>query len=462
MQRFTMIDSSAHPLVQPNVDELTTELRYGRQFWLLVVIAGVGAGLAGGGLMRLLFATEHMAWPFVANGTLLDAVNRSSPGRRVFVLTLAGIWVGVGAWLLRRIFGPGVDVNSAIWSRGGRIPMVATIFRAILSIVAVGLGISLGREAAVKQSGGAIASGLAQWRGMPLLHRRIFVACGVGAGMAAAYNVPFGGALFALEVLLGSLSLRLVLPAVVMSTTATAVSWLFLPSGPIYAFGAIHFSVGMIVWGLVAGPLLGIIAAIFIKAVGWGGRPRFEGAAAVVAPILTLMLLGVASIAGPQLLGNGKDSVQLAFDGRITLAQSLTVPWLKGMAVVACLACGARGGLFTPTLMIGATAGALLGYAWSLIWPGTDVGVCALVGSGAMLAASTQGPVSSVVMLFELTHHMDTIMAPVLLAVAGATLVSARLDGRSIYSARAALPDAGPAETNPKPLATVPATELVG
>src|ERR1700728_236124 len=123
MPGFAMIDSSAHPLVQPNVDESTTELRYGRQCWLLVVIAGAGAGLAGGGLMRLLFATEHLAWPFVANGTLLDAVNRASPGRRVFILTLAGIWVGVGAWLLRRIFGPGVDVNSAIWSRGGRIPM---------------------------------------------------------------------------------------------------------------------------------------------------------------------------------------------------------------------------------------------------------------------------------------------------------------------------------------------------
>src|ERR1700677_2427598 len=210
-----MMDSSTHPLVQPNVEELTTELRYGPQFWVLVVIAGAGAGLAGGGLMRLLFATEHLAWPFVANGTLLDAVNHASPGRRVFILTLAGIWVGLGGWLLRRILGPGVDVNSAIWFRAGRIPMVATICRAILSIVAMGLGVSLGREAAVKQSGAAIASGLAQWRGMPVLHRRIFVACGVGAGMAAAYNVPFGGALFALEVLLGSLSLRLVLPAVV-------------------------------------------------------------------------------------------------------------------------------------------------------------------------------------------------------------------------------------------------------
>ncbi len=108
------------------------------------------------------------------------------------------------------------------------------------------------------------------------------------------------------------------------------------------------------------------------------------------------------------------------------------------MATAGCLASGARGGLFTPTMTIGAAAGGLLGSGWGRVWPGADLGLCAMVGSGAVLAAATQGPVSAVVLVLELTRHGDATMVPMLLAVGGATLTAGRLDGRSLYSARAA------------------------
>ncbi len=425
------------PSPQPNVAATAAEPGFVLRFWGLVVAAGVGAGLAGGGLMLLLNGVEHLAWPFPPGGDLLDAFGAASGGRRVACLAVAGVWVGVGGWGLRRAFGPGGEVNATIWFRSGRVPLVATASRAVLSIVAVGLGLSLGREAAVKQTGGAIAARLAGWAGVPPAHRRVLVACGVGAGMAAAYNVPLGGALFALEVLLGTLSVRLVVPAVVMSTVAVATSWLMLPTTPIYTAHAQHLTAAVTVWAAVAGPLFGVVAVAFIRAVGWAGRVRLGGAAAVVAPVVTLALLGVAAVFVPQLLGNGKESVQVAFDAGFTPGQLATLPWLKIAAAAACLAAGARGGLFTPTMMVGAITGGLLGWAWGHVWPGADLGLCALIGSTAVLAAATAGPVSSVVLVLELTRHGDSTMVPTLLAVTGASLTAGRLDPRSVYSARA-------------------------
>jgi len=111
------------------------------------------------------------------------------------------------------------------------------------------------------------------------------------------------------------------------------------------------------------------------------------------------------------------------------------------VATAACMGAGARGGLFTPTLMIGATAGGLLGHAWATVWPGgVDPGLAALIGGAAVLSAATRGPVSSVVMILELTRHGDSTMVPILLAVTGAMLTAGRLESRSLYSYRAGEP----------------------
>ena len=405
-------------------------------FWLLIVLGGIGAGLLGGALMTLLHFVEHAAWHYPPGGDLMTGFSTSSARWRVVVLAGAGIWVGLGGLILRRAFGKGSEANAAVWFRSGRLPPVSTIARGIVSIVAVGLGMSLGREAAVKQAGGSVASALSSWAKLPAPHQRVLVACGIGAGMAAAYNVPFGGALFALEVLLGTLSLRLVLPAVAMSTIATATSWLMLPTGSVYQIAEPHLSASIVVWSIIAGPLVGLMAAIFIRMIALAGRIRLHGVVAVIAPMLTLTALGVLAIAVPQVLGNGKEVVQLAFDGKISLSLLLMLPLLKAVTTAGCMASGARGGLFTPAMMIGAVIGCLLGTGWGHIWPEADLGLYGLIGAAAMLAGTTLGPVSSIVLMLELTRHGDATMVPMLLAVGGATLTVGWLDGRSIYSAR--------------------------
>jgi CIC family chloride channel protein len=116
------------------------------------------------------------------------------------------------------------------------------------------------------------------------------------------------------------------------------------------------------------------------------------------------------------------------------------LPGLKLVATAGCLASGAKGGLFTPTMTVGALVGALLAYFWNLAVPGAPMGCCAVIGSCALLAAATQAPVSAVVLVIELTRHIDPTMVPLLFAVAGATLIARRIEAESIYSIRAAAP----------------------
>ncbi len=155
-----------------------------------------------------------------------------------------------------------------------------------------------------------------------------------------------------------------------------------------------------------------------------------------VAPVVVLTLLAAVSIRFPQLLGNGKDAVQLAFADQFGLSLLLVLPALKLIATSACLGSGATGGLFTPTMTIGALLGGLFGHLWDRFWPGASMGSCSVIGSCAFLAAATQGPISALVMVLELTRHVDATMVPMLLAVTGAMLVARQLESHSIYSMR--------------------------
>ena len=132
-------------------------------------------------------------------------------------------------------------MTEAIWLRSGKLDLVHSLARGVLSIVIVGMGVSLGREAGPQLVGAAFASRAAEWAKLPVWQRRLLVASGAGAGFAAVYNVPLGGTLLALEVMLGTLALALVLPALLMSVTATAVAWIFLGDHPIYHVGAVSF-----------------------------------------------------------------------------------------------------------------------------------------------------------------------------------------------------------------------------
>ncbi len=424
-----------HPS-QPNLDFSTTQHSWSFRFWALIVVAGAAAGLVGGVLMRLLHAVEKLAWTF-REGTFLEAVSGVSAIHRVLILCAAGVVVGVSQIGIRKMFRAAGDVDSAIWFRSGKTPLLATFAQALQSIVIVGMGASLGRESAIKQVGGALASQLAQWSRLSRAEQRVLVACGVGAGMAAAYNVPVGGALFAIEVLLGSISLRLALPALLCSAVATVASWVFLPTGPVYDIPEYRLSVPLVVWSLWAGPLLGLMTVFLVRAIDWSEAHKPVGNVRVfLLPVVVFLLLGLASTAYPQLLGNGQDVVQLALTAEFPCSLLLILPLLKALATTGCLVSGAHGGLFTPTMAIGALLGGLLGNAWDGIWPGASMGCCSVIGACAFLAGASLGPISALAIVLELTRRVDATMVPMLLAVSGAMFVARRIESRSIYSLR--------------------------
>jgi CIC family chloride channel protein len=421
---------------QPNVTGRGIVAGYSARFWMLVGVLGLSTGVSASALIALLRLAEHLTYGY-RSGPFLDGVQASSPGRRVIALLLAALVVAAGAWILRRLpTSGGTEVSEALWLRGGRLPLIPSLARGALSIVTVGMGVSLGREAAPQLAGAGIASRLSDWAQLPTWQRRLLVASGAGAGFAAVYNVPLGGALFALEVLLGTVALPLVLPALAVSVIATAVAWITLGTAHTYTMPAYGVHAAQIVWAILAGPIIGVAAVAWVRLIERAGALRPRGAGRLVAPLVVFGLLGVVSIKYPQLLGNGQGIVQLAVLGGISLGLSAVLLVLKPIATAACLGAGAPGGLFTPTLTIGVLLSGVLAGAWSHIWPHTVPASYALIGGGAFLAAAMQGPLSAVVLVLELTRHFDALMAPTLVAVTEATVIARRLGAPSIYSAR--------------------------
>ena len=407
------------------------------RLWVAVIVTGVGAGLSAIALTRVLLAVQHLVWPAPADASLLEAAVAATPLRHVLALVGAGLLTGLGQLLLVRLpSGNSIDLTEAIAFQAGRLPKLRTLGSALLSVIVVGMGASLGREGAPKQAAAVVANFVSDRAGLSDDQRRLLVASGAGAGMAAAYGVPLGGALFAIEVLRGALALRMVLPALVTSLVASAVSWIGLPDAPTYLVPAYPSSTSVVVWALFAGPIAGVVSVGFVRLIALADRSKPRGWLRVVAPALALGTLGAVSIAFPQLLGNGKDVAQLAFVGGVAPLLLLVLLVLKPAATAACLGSGTPGGLFTPSLALGALLGGLLGQGWLLLWPGAPPGLFAICGAGAVLAATTQGPLSAVVLIVELTGRDRSFILPLLVAVATATLVSRSFELRSIYDAR--------------------------
>jgi chloride channel protein, CIC family len=406
------------------------------RFWLAALLTGVGTGTVAAALTRLLEWVQHVMWN--GSGTmLLEAVMHASPQRRILVLLCAGLTTAAGQFLLRRVTsGNGIDTTEAIWFYAGRMPALRTLGSALLSIFIVGMGTSLGREGAPKQAGAVLANFFSDRGRLSDEQRRLLVACGAGAGMAAAYGVPLGGALFSLEVMRGALALRYVLPALITSLVAAAVAWLALPDAPTYLIPAYGSSASVAVWALVAGPVTGLVAVGYVRLVRRADQNKPHNWRRLMAPVVVLTALGTVAVWFPQILGNGKDVSQLAFAGQVAPALLLILFVLRPLATVLCVRSGAPGGLFTPTLTVGAMLGGVLGYAWSLMWPGVPPGLFAVLGAAAVLGATTQGPISAVVLMIELTGRDRSFILPLMLIVCTATLVARTLETRSIYDAR--------------------------
>jgi chloride channel protein, CIC family len=420
--------------------------------WVMVVLTGVGAGLFGVLMMLILYTVEHLAYSY-HTGSFEAGVEHASASRRMVALTIAGVVGGVGWYLLRRYTkGQKSDADEAVWCGDGTLSFPRSIGTSVLSEIVVGLGASLGREAAPKLMGAVSASLLGHWTRLSADQRRLLVACGAGAGLAAVYNVPLGGALFTAEVLCASITLPVVLPALACSWIATLTARIYLPAQATYSgTPAYPFTSAELIWAILAGPVIGLIAVGFIRLIAWVSHRRPTGWPALVAPLVALVILGAIGVRYPQLFGNGKGIAQDAFLGQTGLLLLLALFLLKPLVTALCLGSGASGGLFTPTLSTGALLGGSLGAAWSLIWPTTPAGAYAIIGAAAMLGAAMQAPLAGLALVIELTDSRFQLVLPMMAATLIATAVARYIDGYSIYSARLPACERAQDEKSPAP-----------
>lgn len=448
------LPSGRGAMLQPNVTH-DGDARLTPRFWVMVMCTGVATGLLGVLMMAILFAVQHAAFGVGLDGDGFQAaVERAGGWHRTLPLLIGGVIGGVGWYLLRR-FTPGkkTEVDEVLWTGEGRLSLRRSFGTSVISEVVIGLGASLGREAAPKLMGAVSGSVISGWAGLSEAQRRLLVACGGGAGLAAVYNVPLGGALFTAEILVGSMNLPVVLPALACSGVATAVAWVYLPQHATYIdVPEYRFDVRLLVWALLLGPVVGVLAAGYVRLIGVISHHRITGVLSLFAPLVAFGILAAIALQYPQLYGNGKGMAHDAFVGVGTLGLLAALSVLKPLVTLLCLGSGASGGLFTPVMSTGAVLGGALGLAWSQLWPGSPLGAYAMIGAAAMIGAGMQAPLAAVALVLELTHSGFGLMVPIVLATVIATAVTRWIDGYSIYSARltATPPLAAPQQSGPE------------
>jgi H+/Cl- antiporter ClcA len=394
---------------------------------VVTVLTGIAAGLSGMLLALLLRLIQHVAFGYsmdsiAGHESFLEGVSASSPMRRLLVSALCGLVAGMGWWGLYRFGSRLVSIRDAV-GKGTRLPALTTTVHDLLQIVTVALGSPLGREAAPREMGALFASFVSRRAGLTAETKRIMIACGAGAGLAAVYNVPLGGALFALEVLLGTFSVSAVIPAIVTSAIAAYVAWIGLGDETQYTLSHLAITPRLVVWSIIAGPVFGFAAYWFAEAVEMA-RTRAPRDWRLLAWCgLAFPAIGAMSIAFPQILGNGKGAAQLGFDSHLSVGLAGTLFLIRTAATIICVRAGAKGGILTPSVAIGAMLATMIGGLWNYIWPGTHPGAFAVVGATAFLASSMRMPLTAVVLVIELTGVDRDFVIPMVLAVAGSLSV---------------------------------------
>ncbi len=397
------------------------------RFAVCLVLTGVGAGVGGAALTLLLHAVQHAAFGYTED-TFLIGVEHASAERRVVVMSFAGLVAGGGWWALRRYGPPIPRIPDALGSRKVRLPVVWVTLDAALQIIVVALGASLGREGAPRQFGAAVGAWLSQRTGLSLQQRKIVLASGAGAGLAAVYNVPIGGALFTLEVLLVTIALPAVVSAFVASSLATVIAWAVLPNRPAYVVFPVSTTGTVLVWALLAAPLMGATGLLFVRLTGWAGKHRPTGWRLPISTFVVFTAIGLLAVPYPQLLGNGKGPAQLAFDGTLPWSTLVALLLLKPIVTAACLRSGATGGRLTPAVATGALLGAVTGKAWLLLWPGSRIEEFAIVAAAGFLAVTLSAPVTAVALIIEFTDTGVALLIPMIIAVILSTVTARAID----------------------------------
>ncbi|MFF0220190.1 chloride channel protein [Streptomyces vinaceus] len=396
------------------------------RFAIAACVVGLAAGAAGALLVLILHAVQHAAYGY-AHGTFLAGAEAAPAWRRVAAATAAGVVAGAGWWALHRYGRPRVAIRQALNMARPRMPAVTTTVHALLQVVTIGLGSPLGREIAPRELAALLATGITRRTRLGPSQSRVLVACAAGAGLAAVYDVPLGGTLFTLEVLLGTWALRAVVPAALTAALATLVARVAVPDAPAYRLPELPFSGSLLLWAFLAGPLVGASAYGFSRLMAAMSARAPRGNALLWTAPAAFLCLGLLAVPFPQLLGNGKSPAEVAFTAEPSLALAAVLLLLRTAVVALCLRSGAYGGLLTPSFASGALLGIVVGRLWELLWPGTTLGAYALVAAGAFLAVSQRMPLTAIVLALEFTGTPQDGALPLLLSVAGACASAALL-----------------------------------
>ena len=448
--------SGDHPservAIEPITGDVDGRLSRTRQ-WIAVHPEGlVGMALVigvGGGLGAILFRYMILGVTELATGRAAPSVagrvgNPHLPRLGVWYLLLVPVIGGLIYGPLIARFAPearghGVpEVMLAVSRLGGRIRPQVPFVKSIASALCIGTGGSVGREGPIVQIGSALGSVLGQAAKVSDQRLRLLVACGAGAGISATFNAPIAGVFFALEVILRDFETQSFGVVVLSSITAAAVGRA--------AFGSTAF-LHLPVFGVpstVEYPLyalLGVLAAVwgvvFIRVL-YGSEDladRVWRGPEWLRPGVGGLLLGLLLIALPEMYGVGYPVLERAVDGRYAAGFLLVLLIGKTVATSLTMSIGGSGGVFAPSLFMGAMLGSAYGQAIHVVFPhaSSSAGAYGLVGMGAVFAASARAPITAVLIIYELTGEYSTIL-PLMLAIVLATAISSRLSPDTIYT----------------------------
>jgi CIC family chloride channel protein len=439
---------------------LLDRLRLSDTTTLLVtaILVGGGTGLGAVGFIKLIALVQGL---FFGGGVQIFGFL----GRGIFILipTIGGLLAGpIISFFAKEAKGHGVpEVMQAIALQGGRIRPRVVVAKIAASALCIGSGGSAGREGPIVQVGAALGSTLGQWLKLSSDRIRNLVACGAAAGIAATFNAPIAGVVFAMEVILGELHLGDLGNVVVSAVTASTISRIFLGQRP--AFSIPDYSMRT-PWEVILYAFLGVIAALiatsFIRLLYWfedkfdnwhfpdALKPAIGGLLLGCMAVLYPMVLGLGFVPSeenllglplansiPHVFGAWFPVIEGALLGQLSFWLLFALIFLKPLATSLTLGSGNSGGVFAPSLFTGAALGGAFGYLVEYVFPGmtAGVGAFATVGMAAVFAGAARAPFTAILIVFEMTDDIQLIL-PLMAAVIFSMIVSERLLKDSIYT----------------------------
>ncbi len=413
-------------------DERTRFLAVCAFVGLVCGLAAVGFRLALRGASILFFGPDE---------NLLEAAKALPAWQRLLVPAAGAVAAAILARFIVSRGGGGVaGIMEAVSLTKGVVSLKASLAKALCSLFSIASGGSVGREGPIIQLASSVASRAGRSFGFTEERLRVLVACGAAAGFAAAYNTPMAATLFVVEVIAGTTSVELLGPVAVSAVVATAVTHMTLGEGPLY--GIKPFAL-VSPWEIIPYVVLALFAAL-LSTIFLGALDTAElifmrlFRSRVLRGIVGGLAVGALGIVVPHVFGNGYETTVRLLDGRYAVGFVAILLVTKVIATACTVGSGGAGGVFTPTLLVGAAAGALVGKLAHLVAPAHTAppAAYALVGMAALLAATTHAPLLAAVFVFEVTRDY-AIVLPLLLTGYVATAFAKGLRPHSIYEEEA-------------------------